>query len=85
MAAGSFFWGTGLLRSAIPSMARLFWSGVALSLGVGWRRCVPSALCRCPVSCWRDSRCFPVHEEHRTRPGIASLGQSIQMPASLRS
>ena len=85
MAAGSFFWGMGLLRSAIPSMARLFWSGVSLLPGVGWRRFLPSELSRCSVLCWRHVRCFPAHEEHRTRSGIASLGQSLQMPTSLRS
>ena len=35
MAAGSFFWGMGLLRSAIPSMARLF---LEWGCAVAWRR-----------------------------------------------
>ena len=85
MAAGPFFWGTGLLPSAIPSMGRLFWSGVSLLPGVGWWGVAPSELSRCSLLCWRHVRCFPAHEEHRTWSGIASLGQSLQMPTSLRS
>ena len=77
MAAGSFFWGTGPLCSENPSIERLFWSAVSLWPGTrGWGL-VPSDFRRFSVLCRRHVRCFSVHEEHRTRSGIASLVQSL--------
>ena len=83
MAAGPFFWGTGLSPSAIPSMGRLFWSVVSLLPSVGWWGFAPSELRRCSEFCRFHVRCFSAQVGHLVWPAIAGWEQALQMPSSL--
>ena len=83
MAAGPFFWGTGLSPSAIPSMGRLFWSVFSLLPSVGWWGFAPSELRRCSEFCRFHVRCFSAQVGHLVWPAIAGWEQALQMPSSL--
>ena len=58
-----------------------FWTSSSSSVSsYRWRGCIPLARWRCSEYC----RCFSAQSEHRVRPSVALLGQSLQRPRSLK-